>query len=86
MDEKLRLAETELQMVAENLAAAALLADKALYRKAVADLYHAAYHSAVALLAAHGMEAGSHDDINPEPDEARLAAQRGRAIAFGTII
>ncbi len=63
MDEKLKLAETELQLAAENLAAAALVAGNGLYRNAVTSLYYAAYHAVVALLAAHGIETSSHDGV-----------------------
>ena len=63
MDEKLKLAETELQLTAENLAAATLVAQHGLYRNAVTDLYYAAYHAVVALLAAHGIETSSHDGV-----------------------
>lgn len=63
MDEKLKLAETELQLAAENLAAAALVAENGLFRNAVTDLYYAAYHAVVALLAAHGIETSSHDGV-----------------------
>ncbi|MBI4987899.1 MAG: HEPN domain-containing protein [Rhodocyclales bacterium] len=66
MDEKLKLAEAELQLVAENLAAARLVADNRLYRNAVTDLYYAAYHAAVALLAAHGIETASHDGVQTQ--------------------
>lgn len=66
MDEKLKLAEAELQLAAENLAAAALVADNRLYRNAVTDLYYAAYHVAVALLAAHGIETASHDGVQSQ--------------------
>ena len=63
MDEKLKLAETELQLAAENLAAAALVAENGLFRNAVTDLYYAAYHAVVALLCAHGIETSSHDGV-----------------------
>ncbi|HNQ56152.1 MAG TPA: HEPN domain-containing protein [Candidatus Desulfobacillus denitrificans] len=66
MDEKLKLAEAELQLVAENLAAARLVADNRLYRNAVTDLYYAAYHVTVALLAAHGIETASHDGVQTQ--------------------
>ncbi len=63
MDEKLKLAEAELQLAAENLAAAMLVAANSLYRNAVTNLYYAAYHSVVALLAVHGIETASHDGV-----------------------
>ena len=66
MDEKLKLAEAELQLAAENLAAAALVAGNQLYRNAVTDLYYAAYHAVVALLAAHGIETASHDGVQAQ--------------------
>jgi len=66
MDEKLKLAEVELQLVAENLAAARLVADNRLFRNAVTDLYYAAYHVVVALLAAHGIETASHDGVQTQ--------------------
>jgi uncharacterized protein (UPF0332 family) len=64
--EELKLAEAELQLVAENLAAARLLAENRLYRNAVTDLYYAAYHAAVALLAVHGIEAASHEGVQAQ--------------------
>ena len=63
MDEKLKLAETELQLAAENLAAATIVAHNGLYRNAVKDLYYAAYHAVVALLADHGIETSSRDRV-----------------------
>lgn len=63
MDERLRLAEAELQLAAENLSAAILVAENGLYRNAVTDLYYAAYHAVVALLALQGIETSSHDGV-----------------------
>lgn len=63
MDERLTLAASELQLAAENLSAALLVAENGLFRNAVADLYYAAFHTVVALLVFHGIETSSHDGI-----------------------
>lgn len=63
MDEKLKLAEAELQLAAENLAAAVLVEGGGFHRNAVANLYCGAYHAVVALLAIHGIEAATHDGV-----------------------
>lgn len=63
MEEQLKLAEAELQLASENLAAARLLAANRLYRNAIGNSYYAAYHSAVAVLAAHGIAASTHDGV-----------------------
>lgn len=63
MEEQLKLAEAEIQLASENLAAARLLAASRLYRNSIGNLYYAAYHGAVAVLAAHGIEASTHDGV-----------------------
>lgn len=63
MDERLSLAEAELQLAAENLTAARLVAAGGLYRNAIGDLYYAAYHAVVAVLAAHGIATASHEGV-----------------------
>ncbi len=47
--------------IAENLSTARLVAPAAVYRSAISSLYYAAHHTVSALLAAHGLEAVSHD-------------------------
>lgn len=66
MDEKLTLAQAELRLAEENLAAARLVASAALYRSAISSLYYAAHHTVSALLAAHGLEAASHEGVQTQ--------------------
>lgn len=63
MGAELTLAQAELRLSAENLAAVPLLARAELYRGAISHLYYAAHHAVSALLAAHGLEAGTHDGV-----------------------
>ncbi len=66
MDEKLTLAQPELRLAEENLAAAALVASAGLHRSGIASLYYAAHHAVSALLAAHGLEASSRDGVQSQ--------------------
>jgi uncharacterized protein (UPF0332 family) len=66
VDAKLSLAQSELRLAAENLAAVPLLADATLYRGAISNLYYAAHHTVSALLAASGLEAGTHDGVQTQ--------------------
>jgi uncharacterized protein (UPF0332 family) len=61
VDEKLKLAQAELRLAEENLAAAPLVARAGLYRVAISNLYYAAHHAVCALLVAHGFEAATHE-------------------------
>jgi uncharacterized protein (UPF0332 family) len=66
VDEKLTLAQSELRLAAENLAAAPLLARAGFFRVGISNLYYAAHHAVSALLAAHGLEAGSHEGVQTQ--------------------
>lgn len=66
MDEKLTLAQAELRLAEESLAAAALVARAGLHRSGISSLYYAAHHTVSALLAAHGLEAASHDGVQSQ--------------------
>lgn len=66
MDEKLTLAGASLRLVEENLAAALLVGRAGLYRNAISSLYYAAHHAVSALLAVHGLEAGTHEGVQTQ--------------------
>jgi uncharacterized protein (UPF0332 family) len=66
VDEKLTLAQSELALAEENLAAARLVAPAGLFRSAISNLYYAAHHTVSALLAAHGLEAVSHEGVQTQ--------------------
>lgn len=83
MEEKLTLAQSELRLAEENLAAADLLARAALYRSAISNLYYAAHHAVSALLAAHGLEAATHEGVQSQfglhfVKPGAIAAQAGK--------
>lgn len=85
MEEKLTLAQTELRLAEENLAAAQLVAQAALYRSAISNLYYAAHHTVSALLAAHGLEAATHEGVQSQfglhfVKPGAIAAQAGKAL------
>jgi uncharacterized protein (UPF0332 family) len=66
VDEKLTLAQSGLRLVEENLAAALLVGRAGLYRSAISSLYYSAHHAVSALLAAHGLEAGTHEGVQTQ--------------------
>lgn len=62
-DARLLLAQRELDEAAHEAAAADLLAGQGFFRQAVTRAYFAAFHVAQALLAAHGLEAATHEGV-----------------------
>jgi uncharacterized protein (UPF0332 family) len=62
-DARLALAQRELDEALREWSAACLLADGAFHRQAVSRLYFAAFHAAHGLLAAHGIEATTHEGV-----------------------
>lgn len=62
-DARLTLAQRELDEAARDWLSALLLAREAFYRQAITRLYFAAFHAAQALLAAHGVEAATHEGV-----------------------
>jgi hypothetical protein len=62
-DARLLLAQRELDETAGEWAAAGLLASQSFFRQAVTRAYFAAFHAAQGLLAAHGMNASTHEAV-----------------------
>ena len=62
-DARLTLAQRELDEAARDWLSARLLAREAFYRQAITRLYFATFHTAQALLAAHGVEAANHEAV-----------------------
>jgi uncharacterized protein (UPF0332 family) len=62
-DARLLLAQRELDEAAREWEAARLLAERDFFRQAVTRAYFCAFHAAQALLAAHGLHAGTHEDV-----------------------
>jgi uncharacterized protein (UPF0332 family) len=62
-DARLTLAQRELDESARDWLSARLLAREAFYRQAITRLYFATFHTAQALLAAHGVEAATHEGV-----------------------
>jgi uncharacterized protein (UPF0332 family) len=62
-DARLLLAQRELDEAAREWAAADLLASQTFHRQAVTRAYFAVFHTAQALLAAHGMQATTHEGV-----------------------
>jgi uncharacterized protein (UPF0332 family) len=62
-DARLTLAQREFDEAAREWSAAHLPAGGSFFRQAVARLYFAAFHSAQGLLAAHGVEAVTHEGV-----------------------
>ncbi len=60
---RLLLAQREFDEAAREWAAADLLAGQRFFRQAVTRLYFAAFHAAQGLLAAHGIEAATHEGV-----------------------
>lgn len=53
----------ELDEAARDWAAAHLLAEQQFFRQAITRLYFAGFHAAQGLLAAHGIEAATHEEV-----------------------
>ena len=62
-DARLLLAQREFDEAARDWAAAQLLASQKFYRQAVTRMYFAGFHAAQGLLAAHGIEAATHEGV-----------------------
>jgi len=62
-DARLLLAQREFDEAARDWAAAHLLASQRFYRQAVTRVYFAGFHAAQGLLAAHGIEAATHEGV-----------------------
>jgi len=62
-DARLLLAQREFDEAAREWAAAELLAGQQFFRQAVTRMYFAAFHAAQGLLAAHGIEAATHEGV-----------------------
>jgi hypothetical protein len=62
--ERLQLAQRELDEAMREWSAAELLAGQGYFRQAVTRAYFAAFHAAQGLLAAHGMQASSHEGVH----------------------
>jgi uncharacterized protein (UPF0332 family) len=60
---RLSLAQREFDESQREWGAAHLLAAHAFYRQAVACAYFASFHAAQGLLAAHGLDAGTHEGV-----------------------
>lgn len=60
---RLLLAQREFDEAAREWAAARLLAEQRFFRQAVPRVYFAAFHAAQGLLAAHGIEATTHEGV-----------------------
>lgn len=74
MDEKLKLADTELQLAAENLASVALVAEHGLFRNAVTDLYHA------------GLTADYKGYVDVDRSDYAEAARQARVVVQAVIL
>jgi uncharacterized protein (UPF0332 family) len=62
-DVRLLLAQRELDEAAREWAAADLLSAQAFHRQAVTRAHFAAFHAAQGVLAAHGMQATTHEGV-----------------------
>ena len=62
-DARLVLAQREFDEAARDWAAAELLAGQQFHRQAVTRIYFAGFHAAQGLLAAHGIEAATHEGV-----------------------
>lgn len=62
-DARLLLAQREFDEAARDWDAAQLLAGRQFFRQAVTRLYFSGFHAAQGLLAAHGIEAATHEGV-----------------------
>lgn len=62
-DARLLLAQREFDEAAHDWAASQLLASRRFYRQAVTRMYFAGFHAAQGLLAAHGIDAATHEGV-----------------------
>jgi hypothetical protein len=63
-DARLLLAQREFDEAGREWDAARLLADQDFHRQAVTRAYFSAFHAAQGLLAAHGMQASTHEGVH----------------------